>query len=88
MCGVHHLPRAAQSDIEEETTWSLCGWFLRQSCQVARLHMTTTAGSDVDQSGRPIFDDFGQHLWLYMGNNTANTVFQKVKRLWLIRIDQ
>ncbi|GFW32838.1 adhesion G protein-coupled receptor B2 [Trichonephila clavipes] len=51
-------------------------------------HMTATAGSDVVQSGRPIFDDFFQHLWLYIGNNTANVVFQMVKRLWLIRIDQ
>ncbi|GFU97693.1 uncharacterized protein TNCV_4455791 [Trichonephila clavipes] len=25
--------------------------------------MTATAGSDVVQSGRPIFDDFFQHLW-------------------------
>ncbi|GFT32846.1 hypothetical protein TNCV_5038921 [Trichonephila clavipes] len=49
---------------------------------------TATAGSDVVQSGRPIFDDFFQHLWLYIGNNTANVVFQMVKRLWLIRIDQ
>ncbi|GFW71047.1 hypothetical protein TNCV_191381 [Trichonephila clavipes] len=45
-------------------------------------------GSDVIQSGRPIFDDFFQHLWPYIGNNTANVVFQMVKRLWLIRIDQ
>ncbi|GFV10423.1 hypothetical protein TNCV_1950741 [Trichonephila clavipes] len=45
-------------------------------------------GSDVVQSGRPIFDDFFQHLWPYIGNNTANVVFQMVKRLWLIRIDQ
>ncbi|GFV67869.1 hypothetical protein TNCV_926351 [Trichonephila clavipes] len=51
-------------------------------------HMTATAGSDVVQSGRPIFDDFFQHLWPYIGNNTANVVFQIVKRLWLIRIDQ
>ncbi|GFX42384.1 adhesion G protein-coupled receptor B2 [Trichonephila clavipes] len=51
-------------------------------------HMTATAGSDVVQSGRPIFDDFSQHLWPYIGNNTANVVFQMVKRLWLIRIDQ
>ncbi|GFU55027.1 hypothetical protein TNCV_425371 [Trichonephila clavipes] len=51
-------------------------------------HRTTTAGSDVVQSGRPIFDDFFQHLWPYIGNNTANVVFQMVKRLWLIRIDQ
>ncbi|GFV61736.1 uncharacterized protein TNCV_188941 [Trichonephila clavipes] len=49
---------------------------------------TATAGSDVVQSGRPIFDDFSQHLWPYVGNNTANVVFQMVKRLWLIRIDQ
>ncbi|GFU34802.1 hypothetical protein TNCV_2319961 [Trichonephila clavipes] len=51
-------------------------------------HMTATAGSDVVQSGRPIFDDFFQHLWPYIGNNMANVVFQMVKRLWLIRIDQ
>ncbi|GFW13634.1 hypothetical protein TNCV_1211001 [Trichonephila clavipes] len=49
---------------------------------------TATAGSDVVQSGRPIFDDFFQHLWPYIGNNTANVVFQMDKRLWLIRIDQ
>ncbi|GFX17512.1 hypothetical protein TNCV_3411121 [Trichonephila clavipes] len=49
---------------------------------------TATAGSDVVQFGRPIFDDFFHHLWLYIGNNTANVVFQMVKRLWLIRIDQ
>ncbi|GFU80020.1 hypothetical protein TNCV_579001 [Trichonephila clavipes] len=49
---------------------------------------TDAAGSDVVQSGRPIFDDFFQHLWPYIGNNTANVVFQMVKRLWLIRIDQ
>ncbi|GFT52848.1 hypothetical protein TNCV_1459731 [Trichonephila clavipes] len=47
-----------------------------------------TAGSDVVQSGRPIFDDFFQHLWPYIGNNTANVVFQMVKHLLLIRIDQ
>ncbi|GFX48882.1 hypothetical protein TNCV_902641 [Trichonephila clavipes] len=51
-------------------------------------HQTATAGSDVVQSGRPIFDDFFQHLWPYIGNNTANVVFQMVKRLWLMRIDQ
>ncbi|GFX27333.1 hypothetical protein TNCV_3341451 [Trichonephila clavipes] len=49
---------------------------------------TATAGSDVVQSGRPIFDDFFQHLWPYIGKNTANVVFQTVNRLWLIRIDQ
>ncbi|GFU69740.1 hypothetical protein TNCV_1221281 [Trichonephila clavipes] len=49
---------------------------------------TATAGSDVVQSGRPIFDDFFQHLWPYIGNNASNVVFQMVKRLWLIRRDQ
>ncbi|GFV73885.1 hypothetical protein TNCV_2641501 [Trichonephila clavipes] len=53
-----------------------------------RVLETSTAGSDVVQSGRPIFDDFFQHLWPYIGNNTTNVVFQMVKRLWLIRIDQ
>ncbi|GFT50245.1 hypothetical protein TNCV_3622961 [Trichonephila clavipes] len=49
---------------------------------------TATDGSDGVQSGRPIFDDFFQHLWPYIGNNTANVDFQIIKRLWLIRIDQ
>ncbi|GFT69659.1 hypothetical protein TNCV_1298681 [Trichonephila clavipes] len=49
---------------------------------------TTTASSDVVQYGRPIFDDFFQHLWPSIGNHTANVVFQMVKRLWLIHIDQ
>ncbi|GFX25293.1 hypothetical protein TNCV_1274531 [Trichonephila clavipes] len=49
---------------------------------------TDTAGSDIVQYGRPIFDDFFQYLWPCIGNNTANVVFQMVKRLWLIRIDQ
>ncbi|GFW55439.1 uncharacterized protein TNCV_118231 [Trichonephila clavipes] len=40
--------------------------------------MTATAGSDVAQSGRPIFDDFSQHFWPYISNNTANGVFQMV----------
>ncbi|GFU29558.1 hypothetical protein TNCV_2408071 [Trichonephila clavipes] len=52
------------------------------------LSETATAGSDVVPSGRPLFDDFFQHLWPYIGNNTANVVFQMVKRLSLIRIDQ
>ncbi|GFU79269.1 hypothetical protein TNCV_2137921 [Trichonephila clavipes] len=50
--------------------------------------LTATARSDVVQSGRPIFDDFFQHLRPYIANNTANVVFQMIKRLWLIRIDQ
>ncbi|GFV90445.1 hypothetical protein TNCV_50201 [Trichonephila clavipes] len=58
------------------------------SCFLRAVSRTATAGSDVVQSGRPIFDDFFQHLWPYIGNNTANVVFQMVKRLWLIRIDQ
>ncbi|GFU89442.1 hypothetical protein TNCV_4875571 [Trichonephila clavipes] len=49
---------------------------------------TATDNSDVVQYERPIFDDFFQHLWPYIGNNTASVVFQMVKRLWLIRIDQ
>ncbi|GFW74792.1 transposable element Tcb1 transposase [Trichonephila clavipes] len=51
-------------------------------------HRTATAASDVVQSGCPVFDDFFQHLWPYIGKHTANVVFQMVKRLWLIRIDQ
>ncbi|GFX88978.1 hypothetical protein TNCV_2852781 [Trichonephila clavipes] len=57
-------------------------------CELLLFYETATAGSDVVQSGRPIFDDFFQHLGPYIGNNTANVVFQMVKRLWLIRIDQ
>ncbi|GFV63574.1 HTH_48 domain-containing protein [Trichonephila clavipes] len=64
----------------------------RQLCQVYWLNImskqmvrrwcrTATAGSDVVQSGSPIFDDFFQHLWPYIGNNTENVVFQMVKRL-------
>ncbi|GFW07097.1 hypothetical protein TNCV_3692931 [Trichonephila clavipes] len=67
--------------------WGSCSW-----CDGLYLVRATignaTAGSDVVQSGRPIFDDFFQHLWPYIGNNTANVVFQMVKCLWLIRIDQ
>ncbi|GFY35823.1 hypothetical protein TNCV_4841991 [Trichonephila clavipes] len=61
---------------------------MKKSENVQQRQRTATAGSDVVQSGRPIFDDFFQHLWPYIGNNTANVVFQMVKRLWLIRIDQ
>ncbi|GFW08763.1 hypothetical protein TNCV_4299361 [Trichonephila clavipes] len=59
-----------------------------ENSNILPLVLTATAGSDVVQSGRPIFDDFFQHLWPYIGNNTANVVFDMVKRLWLIRIDQ
>ncbi|GFX38215.1 hypothetical protein TNCV_3838141 [Trichonephila clavipes] len=61
---------------------------LNQFTHTLTVGTTATAGSDVVQSGRPIFDDFFQHLWPYIGNNTASVVFQMVKRLWLIRIDQ
>ncbi|GFT83624.1 hypothetical protein TNCV_2825671 [Trichonephila clavipes] len=66
----------------KEFLWSLKFLDIRENLR------TAMAGSDVVQSGRPIFDDFFQHLWLYIGNNTANVVFQMVKRLWLIHIDQ
>ncbi|GFW06435.1 uncharacterized protein TNCV_2187702 [Trichonephila clavipes] len=62
--------------------------FSKESRSLRIGQRTATTGSDVVQSGRPIFDDFFQHLWPYIGNNTANVVFQMVKRLWLIRIDQ
>ncbi|GFX78259.1 hypothetical protein TNCV_5136061 [Trichonephila clavipes] len=58
------------------------------SASARPYRVTATAGSDVVQSGRPIFDDLFQHLRPYIGNNTANVVLQMVKRLWLIRIDQ
>ncbi|GFX32685.1 hypothetical protein TNCV_888231 [Trichonephila clavipes] len=70
----HHTP----SLLIQSKGGSRLSWFMR---------LTATAGSDVVQSGRPIFDDFFQHLWPYIGNNTANVVFEMVKRLWLIRID-
>ncbi|GFW14921.1 hypothetical protein TNCV_1563831 [Trichonephila clavipes] len=62
---------------------------VKYSCNIGRNDQgTATAGSDIVQSGRPIFDDFSHHLWPYIDNNTANVVFQMVKRLWLIHIDQ
>ncbi|GFX81120.1 hypothetical protein TNCV_1911121 [Trichonephila clavipes] len=63
-------------------------WMFYDELKNARDSRTAKAGSDVVQSGRPIFDDFLQHLWPYIGNNTANVVFQMGKRLWLIHIDQ
>ncbi|GFW05354.1 histone-lysine N-methyltransferase SETMAR [Trichonephila clavipes] len=42
------------------------------------VERTATASSDVVQSGRPIFDDFFQHLWPYIGNNMANAVTKRV----------
>ncbi|GFW54498.1 uncharacterized protein TNCV_1608621 [Trichonephila clavipes] len=66
--------------------------YIRASCGSPMpeiiFKMTATAGSDVVLSGRPIFDDFIQHFWPYIGNNMANVVFQMIERLWLIRRDQ
>ncbi|GFU96274.1 hypothetical protein TNCV_88511 [Trichonephila clavipes] len=59
----------------------------KRDLENSRMEAYKTA-TDVVQSGRPIFDDFFQHLWPYIGNNTVNVVFQMVKRLWLIRLDQ
>ncbi|GFV39665.1 hypothetical protein TNCV_4183701 [Trichonephila clavipes] len=72
----------------DDTFSSIVHPFFFPSSAAGEQPRTATAGSDVVQSGRPIFDDFFQHLWPYIGNNTANVVFQMVKRLWLIRIDQ
>ncbi|GFX71753.1 hypothetical protein TNCV_4131991 [Trichonephila clavipes] len=98
----HHRWKRPIRD-EEESTWYAASQvdyrnvivypkIVRQCClsPVATCPHTLTsmAGSDVVQSGHPIFDDFFQYLWPYIGNNTANVVFQMVKRLWLIRIDQ
>ncbi|GFT15754.1 hypothetical protein TNCV_4943101 [Trichonephila clavipes] len=55
---------------------------------IIRMEKTATAGSDVVQLDVQTLMTFFQHLWPYIGNNTANVVFQMVKRLWLIRIDQ
>ncbi|GFS88536.1 uncharacterized protein TNCV_1461651 [Trichonephila clavipes] len=86
--------RASRSSPMPEIIFTMCGKTAGRGpnavvkkffCVSSR---TATAGSDVVQSGRSIFDDFFQHLWPYIGNNTANVVFQMVKRLWLIRIDQ
>ncbi|GFV90098.1 hypothetical protein TNCV_4378141 [Trichonephila clavipes] len=72
------------------TMWEALSTTSLTICRTMREpgHLTATAGSDLVQSRRPIFDDFFQHLWPYIGNNTANIVFQMVKRLWLIRIDE
>ncbi|GFV02725.1 hypothetical protein TNCV_3583331 [Trichonephila clavipes] len=85
----------------QTVSFSGCNGVSTYTCELASLQMrqfclltypfnqkTATAGSDVVQSGRSIFDEFFQHLWPYICNNTANVVFQMVKRLWLIRIDQ
>ncbi|GFY28690.1 hypothetical protein TNCV_3440571 [Trichonephila clavipes] len=81
-----------REDIETRASARSARWIfsgtMTRTCDILAMSSTATAGSDVVQSGRPIFDDFFQHLWPYIGNNTANVVFQMVKRLWLIRIDQ
>ncbi|GFS79108.1 hypothetical protein TNCV_4408321 [Trichonephila clavipes] len=97
-----HMAHADYDALKKPTRLKLCIRILNKDgvckeSKVERQHpnrgrcpktRTATAGSDVVQSGGPIFDDFFQHLWPYIGNNTANVVFQMVKRLWLIRIDQ
>ncbi|GFV81928.1 hypothetical protein TNCV_3151271 [Trichonephila clavipes] len=80
--------RSKQSALQAMTKRVLYSPSISNQCVVGSRSSIATAGSDVVQSGRPIFDDFFQHLWPYIGNNTANVVFQMVKRLWLIRIDQ
>ncbi|GFV10276.1 retrovirus-related Pol polyprotein from transposon 17.6 [Trichonephila clavipes] len=74
--------------IEFYTDHNTLPYLTKSASQSDFWHMTAAAGSDVVQSGCPICNDFFQHLWPYIGNNTANVVFQMVKRLWLIRLDQ
>ncbi|GFY17404.1 hypothetical protein TNCV_658171 [Trichonephila clavipes] len=75
------------ASIESLRSTAVMGKEVKDELTRSENSVTSTAGSDVVQSGRPIFDDFFQHLWPYIGNNTAKVVFQMVKRLWLIRID-
>ncbi|GFU27576.1 hypothetical protein TNCV_282951 [Trichonephila clavipes] len=82
---VQELP---DSNNQERTVDELIVMHEKYIEELESLDQTVTAGSDVVQSGCPIFGDFFQHLWPYIDNNTANVVFQMVKRLWLIRIDQ
>ncbi|GFS67252.1 hypothetical protein TNCV_2902591 [Trichonephila clavipes] len=79
---------AEQQQAPESIIDLVFGYYMHHRAVLLKRPMTATAGSDVVQSGRPIFDDFFQQLWPYICNNTANVVFQMVKRLWLIRIDQ
>ncbi|GFU20932.1 uncharacterized protein TNCV_3005061 [Trichonephila clavipes] len=101
---LHLCPGTAECCKKDEGKWDCCPkaavpiagdccnqlGFIWTCCTslVPKCHWTAKAGSDVVQSGRLIFDDFFPHMWPYIGNNTANVVFQMVKRLWLIRIDQ
>ncbi|GFX60927.1 hypothetical protein TNCV_2275601 [Trichonephila clavipes] len=83
-CTIVHEPRVMGNEVYELPDDYIV--FVKDTRN--KKELTATAGSDVVQSGRPIFDDFFQHLWPYIGNNTANVVFQMVKRLWRICIDQ
>ncbi|GFT46992.1 odorant receptor [Trichonephila clavipes] len=85
----HYTPVTTVDELwyRVEAAWSSVTVYAIQAL-FESMPRTATAGSDVVQSGRPIFDDFFQHLWPYIGNNTANVVFQIVKLLGLIRIDQ
>ncbi|GFV51322.1 hypothetical protein TNCV_3615201 [Trichonephila clavipes] len=49
---------------------------------------TATAGSNVVQSGRPIFDDFSNICGRLSAITRRMLSSKRVKRLWLIRIDQ
>ncbi|GFV02525.1 hypothetical protein TNCV_5016931 [Trichonephila clavipes] len=87
------VPEVGKNPVDTYDVGSVISVLARTSASQANFGQssplgTAMAGSDVVQSGRPIFDDYFQHLWPYIGNNTANVVFQMVKRLWLIRIDQ
>ncbi|GFV90838.1 transposable element Tcb1 transposase [Trichonephila clavipes] len=88
-CGLSSRKIGSRVGRNQTTVMRICDrWMQDVFLEYDFWHMTVTAGSDVVQSRRPIFDDFFQHLWPYIGNNTANVVFQMVKCLWLIRIDQ
>ncbi|GFX97155.1 hypothetical protein TNCV_556451 [Trichonephila clavipes] len=87
--GHQSLPPTNLGRVDQEMGLpQLGGHYTLNAKALKTKYRTATAGSDVVQSGRPIFEDFFQHLWPYIGNNTADVVFQMVKRLWLIRIDQ
>ncbi|GFU92480.1 uncharacterized protein TNCV_4794091 [Trichonephila clavipes] len=88
-CSCHFIGNLHSDESVRQITLEIVReWKLKVHFVSSIAQRTATAASDVVQSGRPIFDDFFQHLWPYIGNNTANVVFQMVKRLWLIRIDQ
>ncbi|GFV79743.1 uncharacterized protein TNCV_1725681 [Trichonephila clavipes] len=68
--GVYRTPHASDRGLKLKKK-ALDRWI---TTNVVCLAKTATAGSDVVQSGRPIFDDLFQHLCPYISNNTANVV--------------